>query len=41
MKSSVTETALELIEKMLRKDPVERINIIEISNHRWLNKEIV
>lgn len=33
MKSSVTEAAIDLIEKMLVKDPNERINIIEISNH--------
>jgi len=40
MSKNVTKASVDLITNMLKRNPKERLNIIDISNHKWLNKSI-
>jgi serine/threonine protein kinase len=40
VEKEVTPECIDLIKRMLTKDPKERINMLEVSNHVWLKSSI-
>lgn len=40
IEKEVTKECIDLIKRMLTKDPKERINMLEVVNHAWLRSSI-